>query len=145
MDSSVRELLSSREAGLRGAKRRVLMEAPKWADDVPEDAGVYVVWEGDSPIYVGESSSLRARMSDIGRPVNHTFARKTCKVLGIAPTSLEDLAYAMRTRYMLSFVVVPFGLAEVEEYLVLRWRKTLINKPAKRLRRSPQYAWVQPD
>lgn len=119
------------------------MEAPKWADDVPEDAGVYVVWESESPIYVGESSSLRARMSDIGRPINHTFARKTCNALGIAETSLEDLAQAMRTRYMLSFIAVSFGRAELEEYLVLRWRKTLVNKPAKRLLRSAQYAWVQ--
>jgi hypothetical protein len=143
MDPAVREFLTAREAELRTATRRVLMEAPKWADDVPHDAGVYVVWEEDAPIYVGESSSLSARMSDIGRPVNHTFARKTCKALGITEASLEDLAHAMRSRYALSFATVPFGRAEVEEYLVLRWRKTLINQPAMRLLRSKQYAWVE--
>jgi hypothetical protein len=142
MDTSVHSLLMSGESELRAAKRRILMEAPSWAQDVPLEAGVYAVWENDHPIYVGETSSLRARMSDIGRPVNHTFAKKTCKALQIPETSLEDLAAAMRARYLLSFVPVPFGRAEVEEFLILRWRSTLINKPAKRLLRSPQYGWV---
>ncbi len=143
MDVVIRDVLEKRESELRGATKRALMAAPRWADDVPLEAGVYAIWEGETPIYVGESSSLKARMSDIGRPVNHTFARKTCKALLISDTSLEDLAAAMRARYTLSFVAVPFGRAEVEEYLILRWRKTLINKPAKRLLRSPQYVWVQ--
>jgi hypothetical protein len=143
MNTSLRELLAKREAELRTATRRSLLAAPRWADDVPLEAGVYAVWEGERPIYVEESSSLRARMSDIGRPVNHTFARKTCKAFLIPETSLEDLAAAMRARYTLSFIVVAFGRAEVEEYLVIRWRGALVNKPAKRLLRSPQYAWVQ--
>lgn len=143
MDTLIREQLASRESQLRTARRRVLIETAKWASDVPEDAGVYAVWENDQPIYVGESSSLKARMSDIGRPVNHIFARKTCKALGIAETSREELAAAMRSRYLLSFVAIQFGRAEVEEYLVLRWRRTLMNKPAKRLLRSAQFAWVQ--
>jgi hypothetical protein len=143
MDSAVRKLLSAREFELRAAKRRVLMAAPNWAVDVPLEAGVYAVWENDEPIYIGETSSLRARMSDLGRPVNHTFARKTCKSFQIAETSLEELAAAMRAKYVLSFVRVPFGRAEVEEFMILRWRTTLINKPAKRLLRSSQYAWVQ--
>jgi hypothetical protein len=82
-------------------------------------------------------------MSDIGRPINHTFARKACKALCIPEQALQDLAVAMRARYELAFITVAIGRAEVEEYLILRWRKTLINKPAKRLLRSPQYAWVE--
>lgn len=143
MDKPLPEILRAYEAALGAARRRILMSAPEWADDVPLEAGVYAVWHEGSPIYVGESSSLRARMSDIGRPVNHTFARKTCKALFIAETSLEELAAAMRARYTLSYVVADFGRAEVEEYLALRWRATVINKPAKRLLRSPQYQWVE--
>ena len=143
MDTTVPTFLSAREAELIAAERRVLMAAPNWAEDVPLEAGVYAVWENDHPIYVGETSSLRARMSDLARPVNHTFARKTCKSFEIAETSLEELAAAMRAKYVLSFVTVSLGRAEVEEFLILRWRRTLINKPATRLLRGSQYAWVQ--
>lgn len=142
MDEVHREQLTQRESEMRAAIKRPLLGMPQWAQDIPREAGVYTVWEGDKPIYVGESSSLRARMSDIGRPLNHTFARKTCKTFLISESSLEELAAAMRARYLLSFILVPFGRAEVEEYLVLRWRSTLVNKPAKRLLRSPQYDWV---
>jgi len=142
MNTPLRDILERYESDLRGAARRILMSAPAWAEDVPLEAGVYAVWEGDVPIYVGETSCLKARMSDIGRPVNHSFARKLCKALLLSPTSLDELAAAMRKSYLLSFVAIPFGRAEVEEYLVLRWRQTLVNKPAKRLLRSPQYHWV---
>lgn len=144
MDSEIRRLLLNYEEILQNAARRVLLAAPDWAADVALEPGVYAVWNEDSPIYVGETSSLRYRMSDIARPVNHTFARKTCKALCIPEKSLEDLAAAMRARYKLSCIPVALGRAEVEEYLILRWRKTLINKPVKRLLRSPQYAWVEP-
>jgi len=142
MNTPLRDILERHENNLQLATRRMLMAAPTWAEDVPLEAGVYVVWEGDLPIYVGETSCLKARMSDIGRPVNHTFARKVCKALLLSPTSLEELAAAMRMRYTLSFATISYGRAEVEEYLVIRWQKTLVNKPAKRLLRSPQYDWV---
>ncbi len=145
MDQTLRDLLCSHEAALRAAKRRVLMETPQWAEDVPLEAGVYAVWDQNNPIYVGETSSIRARMSDLGRPINHTFARKTCKSFQIPEKSLDDLAVVMRARYKLSFVTIAFGRLEVEEFLILRWRKTLMNKPAKRLLRSTQYGWVQVD
>jgi hypothetical protein len=144
MQTPIRDLLAQGESELRAAPRRKLLEEARWADDVPAEAGVYAVWEVDTPVYVGESSSLKARMSDIGRPINHTFARKTCKALLIPETSIQELVAAVREKYLLSFIAIPFGRAEVEEYLILRWRTTLINKPAKRLLRSPQYAWVRP-
>lgn len=82
-------------------------------------------------------------MSDIGHHINYTFARKACKVLCIPEQALKDLAAGMRARYELAFITVAIGRAEVEEYLILRWRKTLMNKPTKRLFKSPQYAWVE--
>jgi hypothetical protein len=35
------------------------------------------------------------------------------------------------------------GRSEIEEYLILRWRKTLINKPTTRLLKGEQYSWVK--
>lgn len=144
MKESVRDFLAGYEEEILAAPRRRLNSAPDWASDVPLEAGVYVVWDARVPVYVGETSSLKARMSDIGRPVNHTFARKVCKALGISQTSLEDLASAMSARYELAFVTAPLGRVEIEEYLILRWQSTLLNKPGKRLLKSPQYAWVKP-
>lgn len=36
------------------------------------------------------------------------------------------------------------GRAELEEYLRLRWMKTIVNGPAKRLLRGLQYRWITP-
>ena len=143
MKKTTRKLLIKYESAITNATRRTLMSASGWAADIPHGGGVYVIWQSNTPIYVGESSSLRARMSDIGRPATHTFARKTCKALRIPVQASKRLAVAMRARYKLTFITVELGRAEVEEYLILRWRKTLTNKPAKRLLRSPQYAWVK--
>ena len=94
------------------------------------------------PVDVGQTSSLSARMADLARPVNPTFSRETCQQLGLAETSLEEFSIAVSSKYTLSFVQVPIGRAELEEYLVLRWRESLTNKPAARLLKGPQYSWV---
>ena len=135
--------LESHERALMAAPRRAILSAKDWAVDVPREAGVYAIWQSDTPIYVGESSGLKARMSDLARPVNHSFTKKTCVTLSLVETSLQELAAAMSSRYALSFIAVPFGRAEIEEYLILRWRNSLVNKPATRLLKSPQYQWVK--
>ena len=50
----------------------------------------------------------------------------------------------MSEHYEMSFIEVQLGRAELEEFLVLRWRGTLLNKPAQRLLRGERYKWVQP-
>lgn len=117
-------------------------DGPKWASDVPQDAGVYVLWKGSSPIYVGETSSLRSRMRDLTRVENHTFARLTCKQYSIASSDKVGLVAVLSKTYTLSFILVPFGRKEVEEFLILRWRSSLFNKPTTRLMKGTQYEWV---
>ena len=51
---------------------------------------------------------------------------------------------SMARSYELAFLAVPFGRKELEEYLVLRYRTHLFNKPTKRLVRGEQYTWVRP-
>jgi hypothetical protein len=106
---------------------------------------VYAIWDLTSkrPVYVGESSALRSRMSDVGRTVNHTFRRKAARVLGINANDEKALTKAMSKRYEISFIEVALGRAELEEFLTLRWRETLLNKPPQRLLRGKRYAWVQ--
>jgi hypothetical protein len=139
---SLQQSLRAYEAALSGAPRRVVGEGQKWASDVPQDAGVYVVWKDESPIYVGETSSLRSRMRDLTRFENHTFARLTCKQFSIATADKAGLVDILSKTYTLSFILVPFGRKEVEEFLILRWRSSLLNKPTTRLMKGTQYDWV---
>ena len=141
LSKQVRSKLEGYEKTLISSARLTPLSTTAWASEVPQEAGVYVIWQGKKQIYVGQTSSLRARMVDLARPINHTFSRKTCKALEIAETSIEDFKKAMK-KYRLSYIQVPFGRSELEEYLALRWRKSLINQPAARLLKSPQYSWV---
>ncbi len=138
----VQQSLQDYEVAIIAATRRVVAEGQKWASDVPQDAGVYVLWKDAAPIYVGETSSLRSRMRDLTRIENHTFARLTCKQFSIEPTDKAGLIGVLSKTYKLSFILVPFGRKEVEEYLILRWRSSLFNKPTTRLMKGTQYDWV---
>ena len=113
----------------------------EWKDVFPNHSGVYVVWEKEQPIYVGETSGLKSRMLDIMRPVNHAFTKKISIKINL--DNLEDLREFISNNYKLSYITVNLGRSEIEEYLILRWRNTLINKPTKRLLKGEQYSWVK--
>lgn len=140
MHQRYRKQLVAWEEDLRSAARRTLLEKAGWAKDMPVDAGVYVIWHRASgdPLYVGQTACLLARMSDVGRPINHTFRRRVEQRLGLATN--QDLALACT----MSFMAIPLGRSELEEYLRIRWAKTIVNGAAKRLRVGPQYDWVKP-
>lgn len=140
----INEELARYEAALTVAPRVKPLSSNGWASRIPRESGVYVVWQNNVPYYVGETSSLRLRMSDLARPVNHTFSKKVAKALDIPENEYTRLASAISARYELSCVPVAFGRKEVEEYLILRWRESIINKPTKRLLHSTQYNWVEP-
>ena len=106
-----------------------------------DHSGVYVVWENEQPIYVGETSGLKSRMSDIMRPINHAFTKKISNQYNLF--DLKELRQFMKNNYKLSYITVDLGRSEIEEYLILRWRKTLINKPTTRLLKGEQYSWVK--
>lgn len=146
MDNTVRTKLAEMEADLLQAPPRRMFGSESWADDIPQEAGVYAIWDliSKSPIYVGETSALRSRMSDIERAENHTFRRKAAKLLNIQSNDEAALTAAMKNRYAVAFIEVQLGRAELEEFLILRWRKTILNKPAKRLLRGERYKWVEP-
>ncbi|MFK3818688.1 hypothetical protein ACI2KG_19130 [Pseudomonas sp. NPDC089407] len=141
---NTQKLLRHYEAAIIAAPRRVLAGDASWKKDITRDAGVYVIWEGKSPVYVGESSALRARMSDLTNFENHSFARKTCELFGLSASDKKGLLSAYSNNYELSYCAVPFGRKEVEEYLILRWRSTLSNKVTARLLAGHQYSWVVP-
>lgn len=140
---SVREALEKYEKSIESALRITPLSSSGWAGQMPREAGVYVIWHAETPIYVGESSSLRLRMADLARPINHTFTKKIARRHKIAETDYAELARTISMNYRLSHIQVELGRAELEEYLILRWRNTLMNKPTKRLLHSTQYHWVE--
>jgi len=141
---NTQKLLRHYEAAIIAAPRRVLAGDTSWKKDITRDAGVYVIWKGKTPVYVGESSALRARMRDLTNFKNHSFAKKTCALFGLCASDKKGLVSTYSSNYELSFCAIPFGRKEVEEYLILRWRSTLSNKETARLLAGPQYSWVVP-
>jgi hypothetical protein len=141
---NTQEQLRYYEAAIIAAPRRVLAGDDDWKKDITRDAGVYVIWQEKIPIYVGETSALRARMGDLTVFEHHTFARRTCDLFGLGARDRKGLISVYSSNYELSFCAVPFGRKEVEEYLILRWRSSLSNKVAARLLSGHQYNWVVP-
>jgi len=145
METNPQELLIELEAALKSAPRRRLCCDSNWANDVTVAAGVYAIWDIRirKPVYVGETSGLLARMGDLGRTVNHTFRRIVRKKLNAESATEADLNAMLADRFELAFLPVSFGRSEFEEYLILRWRQSLYNKPTLRLGQSSQYKWVE--
>jgi hypothetical protein len=146
MRRSVRQRLERLEADVLAVAPRPLFAAHDWTRDIPTDPGVYVLWDSRSGdvVYVGETASLRLRMRDLGRSVNHTCRRKIAAALGLVGVPEAELSAAIGRRYLLSFLAVDFGRCELEEYLMLRWRDSILNAPGQRLHRSGRYDWVEP-
>lgn len=140
---SAKEILEKYEEAIKNAPRVTPLSFIGWANHIPKEAGIYVIWKAETPFYVGETSSLRLRMSDLARPINHSFTKKIARLHKISEAAYADLAREISTHYQLSHIKVELGRAEIEEYLILRWRNSLINKPTKRLLHSTQYQWVE--
>jgi len=137
---NIQDKLLEYEKKLISAKKHTFFNN-MWKQIFPDHSGVYVVWENEQPIYVGETSGLKSRMSDIMRPINHAFTKKISNKYNLF--DLKELRQFMKTNYKLSYITVDLGRSEIEEYLILRWRKTLINKPTTRLLKGEQYSWVK--
>lgn len=146
MKKSALRKLRKLESQVRKAHRSSLHPRSGWNDDVPSLGGVYVIWEKKSrkkPIYVGETCHLKLRFGDLRRNVNHSFRKRIAKRLKLEHLSDTEFSKRLSRKYSISFVTVEFGRKELEEYLLLRWRKSAVNKPQKRLLRSEQYADIK--
>lgn len=137
---SVEDILLAKENLLKLAEKYIPFQ-DNWKNIFPDHGGVYAIWKKDTPIYVGETSGLSSRMSDLMRPVNHAFTKKVSSETEII--DLNELRKHITENYKLSYIEVDFGRSEIEEFLILRWRKTLINKPTTRLLKGSQYSWVK--
>jgi len=116
----------------------------KWAKHITEKASIYAFFEKGKIVYVGESRSLKARMRDVRRTVNHTLRRNIGVKLFSHIKGYEKATSKQKfpehieqkvNEYMetLHVVVVPilFGRTEIEEYLVYK-HKPKFNTKTKR-------------
>lgn len=140
LNINIQNTLLNYEKQLSSSQRYTLFQN-NWKNIFPDYSGVYVIWDNEKPIYVGETSGLKSRMSDLMRPINHAFTKKIDNK--IEAQSLDELRTYMSDKYKLSYISIDLGRSEIEEYLILRWRKTLINKPTTRLLKGSQYSWVK--
>src|SRR5215218_3975933 len=145
MPFNERSTLTKLADRLIAESRRELFHVPRWVADVPTSPGVYVLSQrtSDCPVYVGETTNLRARMKDLGRYENHTCRRKLAKQLRIERGDEAILSTAIARTHTLSYLEVRLGRAELEEYLRVRWSKSLLNAPGRRHR--VLYDWVDPE
>jgi hypothetical protein len=121
---------------------RIRYKASKeWLKEIPSEAGIYAFFKNDTIIYIGETGSLRGRMRDSTRTVNHTLRRTIGKrkyknVKGYQEATshkkFPDHIERQINKYMssLNIVIIPvsFGRSEIEEYIVDRYRPIYNNK-----------------
>jgi predicted GIY-YIG superfamily endonuclease len=100
-----------------------------WSNNFTKLAGVYAVFCNDDLLYIGESASIKERMKEIKRTINHSFRKKLGKhlfndaVLTKGKYDLEienSLNEYYLTNIYVSFIEVEFGRIEIEEELIKR-------------------------
>ena len=94
-----------------------------------EAAAVYVLWEDDAIVFVGETGSLKGRMNDMLNTQNHTLRRNLGKAHFSEhpsfenassnksfPDDIENLLNDLITKHLkLSFIFVELGRIELKE------------------------------
>jgi hypothetical protein len=144
-DIELRTAIIAAEKELNDFSKMKFVRKKDWRSNfIPDFPGVYALYEkvGDDFIllYVGETGSLKERMSDICRTVNHTFRGqlgqkrfngvKSKKKFNVEIESMLD--YFFDNNLYLSFIKVNFGRTEIESYLVSKHQAILLNSETKR-------------
>ena len=113
----------------------------QWKKSVSDQSGVYAFFDNDKIIYIGETGSLKGRMSDVRRTVNHTLRRaignklfSNIKGFNKAtskkkfPEHIEILINEYMVKLHVAIIPIPFGRAETEEYLIEKYNPVFNTK-----------------
>ncbi|MNS52384.1 hypothetical protein D3C72_850970 [compost metagenome] len=129
---SINEYLDKLEHQLLNQSEEIPIELTRaWAGQFPDAAAVYIFREGDMICYVGETGSLRGRMTDILNTKNHTLRRNLgsshfAQHLSYEKASSHKSFHAdielllnevITKRLKLSYILVDLGRKELEERL----------------------------
>lgn len=104
----------------------------EWARQFPSEAGVYVLFEAGELVYVGETGSIKERMTDYLDTRHHTVRRKIGKfnfsnIKGYKsatsklkfPPHIEKMVEDwLKEKIKLCYVVVSLGRKELEEKII---------------------------
>jgi hypothetical protein len=91
-----------------------------WHLNFDDIAGVYVAFEDDELVYVGETGNLRSRMRDLRDPRTH----KVKEMIDLLELPHDSLAFKA--------VTVLFGRKEVEEYMIAKHKPRYCGKGKRR-------------
>ena len=120
----------------------------QWSSKFPDEPGVYIFFEKDKIVYVGETSSIKKRMINILDTRHHTIRRKIGKFnfstnpkyskAASKPKFLPELEKTinnwMTSKMKLSFLPIYLGRKELEAYIT-KEHKPKYNSPSKRGRK----------
>lgn len=145
VDSNQTEYLNNLKDALLKVERKDIEISREWANGFPNKAGVYVVYENLTLVYVGETKSIRDRMSDMLDTRHHTLRRKIGEInfsdLNDFKKATSKLKYPLSIEKMvndwlsnkmqLSFLPMKIGRKELEE-LIIKDLKPKYNSDIKR-------------
>ena len=132
-DSEILSFLNTLEKLLLSeARRQKIVLSGDWTKQFPSAAGVYVVFSGDSVVYVGETGNLRGRMKDLLDSRHHVLRRTIGSSLFSGEMGYEEatskkkfpsrfekeLDTWIEYRMRLSAIPVRLGRKELEERIV---------------------------
>lgn len=89
--------------------------------------GVYGIWEGQKICYFGATCHLNHRMNEIMINGRHHSLSLLMGKRARGTTGRNRAAWFRRSQYRISWMVVPIGRTEFEEYMVLKHTGTLKN------------------
>lgn len=115
-----------------------------WAKSQPNEAGVYILFENNKPVYVGESGKLSGRILDMLNSRHHSVRRsiglkRFSNIKGFRkatsqikfPNEIEELVQSTMLSFKLSLIKLNIGRKEFEEYIIPKY-KPEFNRKSKR-------------
>lgn len=115
-----------------------------WAKSFTQSSGVYMLFENDHLVYIGESGSISGRVMDMLNSRHHTVRRaigekRFAHINGFAkatssikfPPHIEELVQGLLLTFKISVLPISFGRKEFEEYIQAKYSPEL-NRKGKR-------------
>jgi hypothetical protein len=116
----------------------------KWKMKFDKSPGIYFGFLDGKLKYIGETADIRARMSDLGRTYNHTLRKKigvkklNGELVGndFSPEFKVELDRYMEEHLSIKAFPLNFGRKEVEDKLVEKHEKDLLNSVSLRVKKK---------
>ena len=140
---NTQKYLGKLEANFRAKNKIPVKKLVLKIDEIESLGGVYGVWKKDKLLYFGETTHLNHRIEEMVKLGRHHCVTL---ILGKKLASLSGRKRAecfCNSGYRISWMIVNIGRAELEEYMVARRDRTLLNKVQNRFtRRSDYEKWI---